>query len=143
MVDIRRFLHLLRPAGAPGAAAGAAVPINRRAALEAELTPVFAALAGVEADCLRIRSEAEAQAARRATEAAAFAADTVAAAEEEAPIRRAEAIEGRLAQARRDSYRSVAAAESEADGIAHRAAPVISALAAAAVDAVRRHGEGR
>ncbi len=64
-LSTRDVLDRLRPVGSPGAAAPAGVPVDRRAGLEAELAPVFAALTGVEDECRRIRSAAAAEAARR------------------------------------------------------------------------------
>ena len=138
MVDVRRFLHQLRPAGAPGAAAGAAVPVDRRMALEAELAPVFAALVGTESECERIRSEAAEESAGLAAAAAAFAARTEADAESEAPARRAEATAGRLEEGRRESRAVVAAAEREAARIAEHSAGAMPELVAEVLDAVWR-----
>lgn len=59
------FLDRFRPAGAPGAATGAAVPSDRVASVAAELAPVFDALIATVAQCDRIREEARAEAARR------------------------------------------------------------------------------
>ncbi|HET6793358.1 MAG TPA: hypothetical protein VFH45_02880 [Acidimicrobiales bacterium] len=141
-MDIRRFLHQLRPAGTPGAAAGAAVPVDRRSALEAELGPVFTALAGTEGECQRIRTDAAAHCVRLTAEAAAVAARIMAGAEAEAPIRRAEAMDRRVADGRRDSYRVVVAARRRAERIVRGAGPAVEALVGEVVDEVRRHGDG-
>ena len=116
-MDVRRFLRRLRPAGTPGAAAGAGVPLDRRAALESELAPVLAALRDTEDDCTRIRQEAAARAQRTTAAAAAEAARLLAAASSGAPAVRAEAMESRLRQGRRECDTLLAAAESEAGRI--------------------------
>jgi len=142
MVDIRRFLHQLRPAGAPGAAAGAAVPLDRHVALEAELAPVFEALAGIEAECGTIRSAALAESARRRTEAEVYAARAVATAQAQEPARRAEAMEQRLEAARRESIGVAAQARCEAIRVAERAASMTPELVAVVVEDVRSRGPG-
>jgi hypothetical protein len=63
MPGVRDFLLRLRPAGAPGAAAAAGVPADPKARAGDELEPVFAALLPVLAECRRLRSDAEMQAA--------------------------------------------------------------------------------
>ena len=140
-MDVRRFLRRLRPAGTPGAAAGTGVPLDRRAALEAELAPVFAALRGAEDDCARIRREAAARAERTTAAAAAEAARLLAAASSGAPAVRAEAMESRLRQGRRECDTLLAAADREAGRIAARAASAAPRLVAAALEAVRSAGE--
>ncbi len=91
--DLRDFLSRFRPAGAPGAAL-AGVPADRRRELEAEVGPVLALLAGTQAECERIITQARLDAgqlvAEAGTEAAAIAADAArraAAAREEAARR--------------------------------------------------------
>ena len=59
MPRVRDFLDRFRPAGAPGAAAEAGVPIDRAAELTAELEPLFASLARTECDCADIRERAD------------------------------------------------------------------------------------
>ena len=59
MPRVRDFLYRFRPAGAPGAAAAAAVPIDRTAELTAELKPLFASLARTERECADIRERAD------------------------------------------------------------------------------------
>ena len=65
MSRVARILERLRPAGAPGTAAPAGVPVDRVAELAAELGPVLTRLDAVQAQCDRIRSEATAEADRR------------------------------------------------------------------------------
>src|SRR5689334_2559427 len=64
MPRLRDLLDRFRPAGAPGAASAAGVPVDRREGVVAELEPVFAALAGVDAACAELRRTARAQAQR-------------------------------------------------------------------------------
>jgi hypothetical protein len=58
MVAMRELLERLRPAGAPGAATVAGVPVDRRHSAEVEVAPVFDALAGVVVECERRRRAA-------------------------------------------------------------------------------------
>ncbi|MFG1949268.1 hypothetical protein [Nonomuraea sp. NPDC048826] len=59
MARLREFAGRFRPAGVPGAAAPAAVPADLRACREAELEPVFAALAETARTCSDMREQAE------------------------------------------------------------------------------------
>lgn len=63
MPRVRDLLHRFRPAGAPGAATPAGVPVDRRADLAAELEPLFARLADLERECAAIREQSEVDAA--------------------------------------------------------------------------------
>jgi len=65
MVRARDILYRFRPAGAPGAAGAAGVPVDRAADLEAELAPVLALLADTEAACDALIEEARRRAAAR------------------------------------------------------------------------------
>lgn len=58
MPRVRDLLYRFRPAGAPGAASSAGVPVDRRADLAAELDPVFAHLVATERECAEIVSAA-------------------------------------------------------------------------------------
>src|SRR5690242_15475142 len=62
---IRDLLQRFRPAGAPGAASGAAVPADRVAEATRELAPVFEELAGTSLEAAGLRERAVAQATRR------------------------------------------------------------------------------
>lgn len=74
MPRIRDVLHRFRPAGAPGAATAAGVPVDRVAELGVELEPLFALLADTERECEdvleRARSEQAGIRARDAERAA-------------------------------------------------------------------------
>ncbi|MCK2218322.1 hypothetical protein MF672_031695 [Actinomadura sp. ATCC 31491] len=62
MARLREFAGRFRPAGVPGAAAPAGVPADLRADREAELEPVFAALAETVRACSDLREQAAADA---------------------------------------------------------------------------------
>ncbi|MGC9669777.1 hypothetical protein ACNTMW_24925 [Planosporangium sp. 12N6] len=91
MPRVRDFLDRFRPAGAPGAASGAGVPVDRRAAVEAELVPVLAALDEAQRECARLRQAAETRAAEIRAEAAARAEQITARAAADAAATRARA----------------------------------------------------
>ncbi|HEY6706309.1 MAG TPA: hypothetical protein VJB61_01800 [Actinomycetota bacterium] len=93
------FLNRFRPAGTPGAAARAGVPVDRAAEAAAELEPVLALLAVAESACAAVRERAQ-QDAEDIGERARARAD------------------GRLAEARAraDSERAAAAARARARG---------------------------
>lgn len=105
MATLRDYVRRFRPAGTPGAAAPAGVPVDRVAERAVELAPVFEALRG-------------------ATEEAT---DLVATARREADRRRAASVEDanvRLAEARQraEAVRATAAAKAVADAAEERAA---------------------
>lgn len=137
MPDVRRYLRLLRQAGAPGAAA-AGVPADRRAELEAELEPVFAGLAGTQKECAAIRDDAARRAGDMTTEAAQDAARLVADAAARAPAIEEEALAAGRSEARAETRRILAAARRDAGTVAGRAAERTPALTAEVVAAVRR-----
>jgi hypothetical protein len=96
MAGLREFFLRLRLAGAPGAPTGTAVPRDEAAERDAELDPVFGALAAAHAEAARIRAEAEAQAATILQAASRDAAEIVRAARESVPaIREQSAAEAR------------------------------------------------
>jgi len=111
----RDFLYRYRPAGTPGAATQAGVPVDRTAEATAELAPVFALLADVEHEATAVRARGAEAARRRVEQARAQAAAIVAAAGDRADVVRAQAAE----EAFRDAER--AAAELTADGRARAA----------------------
>ena len=61
MPRIRDVLHRFRPAGAPGAATAAGVPVDRAAELGVELEPLFALLADTERECEDVLERARAE----------------------------------------------------------------------------------
>jgi cell division septum initiation protein DivIVA len=98
------LLNRFRPAGTPGAAARAGVPVDRAAEAAAELEPVLALLAEAESACAAVRERAR-QDAKDIGERARARAD------------------GLLAEARAqaDSERAAAAARARARGQAESA----------------------
>ena len=58
MARVRDVLYRFRPAGAPGAASAAGVPVDRAADLAAELEPLLAQLATTERTVAGIREQA-------------------------------------------------------------------------------------
>lgn len=62
---VRDLLATLRPAGGPGAATPAGIPVDRRQDAAAELGPVFDALGPVLARCRSIREDAQVRARHR------------------------------------------------------------------------------
>ncbi|HET6966101.1 MAG TPA: hypothetical protein VFH58_15100 [Acidimicrobiales bacterium] len=140
MPDVRRFLRLLRPAAAPGAAAAVGVPADRRTELETELAPVFAALADVEAECTAIREAAARDASRITAEAAADAERVRADAAVLAPAVQEEAFEQGRHAAEKEARRILARARREAVRVSDDAAGRIPLLTADVAAAVRRMG---
>lgn len=133
-MTVRDFLQRFRPAGTPGAAARAGVPADRVPELTAELAPVFALLAEVEAETARIRQEGAAQASVRRTEAARAAEHTVAEARLRAEAARATAFAAARAEASAAGAATVAAAEQEAARIHRRVARRLPRFVALAAD---------
>jgi hypothetical protein len=121
---MRELLERLRPAGAPGAATVAGVPADRVRSAEAELAPVFEALAGVVVECARRRRVAGEDAARVAAEAE----------------QRAHAVTAR-ARAGAEAERAAAAADIRAASAIQLEA--LSRQARIEADRVRREATGR
>jgi hypothetical protein len=90
MPRISDLLDRFRPAGAPGPAAAAGIPADRRAAAEDELTPVFTALTDVEHICEAMREAARVAAEERTARADREAAALLRRAREDAAAVRAE-----------------------------------------------------
>lgn len=105
MPGLRDLWRRFRPIGAPGAPSAAGVPVDQRARAEAELEPVFAALAGTDQTCVELRRVGAALARGRLTEARAQAEMVVATAERAAPEERARAAAEAESQARTDLAR--------------------------------------
>lgn len=108
MSRVRDLLYRFRPAGAPGAASAAAVPMDRRSSLEAELSPLFAWLAVTERECDAVREEASNRASSVLVAAGDATRDILAATEGRIPDERA---------GEKERWRAKLAAE-EADGLA-------------------------
>jgi hypothetical protein len=119
MPRISDLLDRFRPAGAPGPAAAAGVPADRRAAAEDELAPVFTALTEVEEVCEATREAARAAAEERTARADREAAALLRRAREDAAAVRAET-----------AARLRVAGEAEAAGLLTRAAEEAAAVRA-------------
>jgi cell division septum initiation protein DivIVA len=98
------FLNRFRPAGTPGAAARAGVPVDRAAEAAAELEPILALLAEAESASATVRERAQ-QDAKDIREQARARADSLVA----------------EARARADGERATAAARARARGQAESA----------------------
>jgi vacuolar-type H+-ATPase subunit H len=117
MPRVRDFLDRFRPAGAPGAATAAGVPVERGLDLETELAPVFAALAAAQEECAVARRQAQREATDLSQEAATRAAAIVAGAHATAPAARAEEMARARQAADAETARLMADAEREAGAI--------------------------
>lgn len=134
MPAIHDVLQRFRPAGAPGPAA--AVPADRRAALEEELAPVFTGLEDAEADWRRIVSEARDRARVLEETARAEAAGLVEQARSAAAGERASA-EAEVRHAAEGEDRALlSAADDEANRIRTVASSRLDGLVARAVGLV-------
>lgn len=106
-------LDRFRPAGAPGGAAPAGVPVDRSAAVASELAVVFAQLADTEREAERIRAAGRTEAERLRKVAAQRAAAVVADAHQRAEAERAAAAADRQRAALEEEQRILAAATAE------------------------------
>jgi vacuolar-type H+-ATPase subunit H len=134
---VRDLLYRFRPAGAPGAAAAAGVPVDRRADLTAELEPLFARLASTEEECSRIRERGrdEAEAIRR--RAAERAQAIVAAADARTQAERDSATARLWQRGETESSALLAAAQQEAAAVRERAAERMPTHVARVLESVR------
>lgn len=142
MPQLRDFLDRFRPAGAPGAAARAAVPVDRRGELEAELGPVLALLDSVDAECAHMVAQARYEAARITAAAREEAAAQLRDADRRAAAVRAEAVQEAQAAARGEAAGAVARARREARQVRELAGQRTPALVSRAVALVRDLGTG-
>jgi Skp family chaperone for outer membrane proteins len=140
MPQLRDFLERFRPAGAPGAAASAGVPADRSRELAAELDPVLALLADVDAECARIAAQAQDDAERIRAAAREQAAAMAADANRRAGAARREAAEAVLTEARAEAADAVARAIAQAAQTRELAAQRIPVLVSRAVDLIRKLG---
>lgn len=138
MPQLRDFLSRFRPAGAPGAAARAGVPVDRASELAAEVTPVLALLDGTHAECEQLREQARHDAdgilAAARAEAAAIAADG----ERRARAARTEAARQVTDAAASDATAMLTDAQRQADQVRTRARHRMPALVAQATGGLRR-----
>jgi vacuolar-type H+-ATPase subunit H len=119
---IRDLLERFRPAGAPGAATAAGVPVDRRATLAAELEPIFAALDEVTRECKALRLAARRAADRRVAHAEQRARAIVARAAAEAEAERAAASATLRSRAAREVAEIAARATADADAVRRHSA---------------------
>jgi hypothetical protein len=115
------FLERFRLAGAPGAAAGAGVPADRRAERSAELEPVFREFSGMVGEVRRIRDEATADAERIRSEAVEQARAVVDAARNNVGVERADAAARAGGRAGQETAATLASAERDAALVRSRA----------------------
>ena len=121
MPRVRDFLYRFRPAGAPGAAAQAGVPIERTAELTPELEPLFASLAQTEGECADLRDRARADAAAIRGQQADLARGVILAAEARTAAERAAAAATVQQRVESQAADLVAAAGQEAAAVRQRA----------------------
>lgn len=139
MPRVRDLLYRFRPAGAPGAASAAGVPVDRTAELAAELEPLFAQLADTERECAAIREQAHRDADAIREREAARAGNLVTSAGDRAEAERVGAAARVQKEAEAEAAIELAAAEGEAAELRRRArrrAPTYVARVVAAVDAL-------
>jgi hypothetical protein len=117
VATVRDFLERLRPSGTPGAPAMSGVPADRLVERVAELEPVFARLADVQAEAERIRADAAAEAERRRRAATEEARSIAAEARRLAEAERGAAAAAAQAEARARAEQIVTEAHHEAAAI--------------------------
>jgi hypothetical protein len=137
MAGLRDVLDRFRPIGAPGAATAAGVPVDRRAGVEAELEPVFEALAPTTARARRITSRAESWADDIVAEANKRAAEALADARMRAPALRADAASRTTALAAADAETIAADAAVRSAQVAAEAAATRQSLIEMVIDRLR------
>jgi hypothetical protein len=138
MPRVRELLSRFRPAGAPGAASGAGVPVDRKAGLAEELEPVLAALDATQRECESLRESTVSAASARVTEATTQAGLIVERARADAAAARAATAAQAHQRAADETARLAADAAAEADEVLRSARQRRPQLVAAVVAAVRR-----
>lgn len=133
----RGFLERLRPAGTPGAAARRGVPADRKAEFGAELEPLFALLAEVDAEADRIRRAAGEDARRTIADARARADALLAAASVRAEAARAAASANGRDKAVAEEAVLVRQAEDQVARLRARATAAMPSYVGCAVTAAR------
>ncbi len=137
MPRVSDLLDKFRPAGAPGPAGTVGVPGDRRAAAEAELAPVFAAIEDVERVCARLRNSSRSAADERIRTGTAEAELLIARAHQDAEAERAAAA-ARVRGPAADELAAIhAQAEKAADLVRRRAAERLPRLVAKVTAHVR------
>jgi vacuolar-type H+-ATPase subunit H len=141
MVRARDILYRFRPAGAPGAAGAAGVPVDRTADLEAELAPVLSLLVDTEAACDALIEEARQRAAALRARDVESARAMVEAATGEAAAARAAAATS-ATQAAEVELRTIReAAVREAEQLRRRASERVPDCVSRVVERVRGVGD--
>jgi vacuolar-type H+-ATPase subunit H len=138
MPALRDFLSRFRPAGSPGPAARAGVPADRSRELEAELSPVLAAIDGTDADRKRIIAQARRDAEQIVADARAEAAVIAADAAQRAEAAREEAVRQVMDGAEDEAASAVADAMRQAARTRQLAEARMPALVSHAVDTIRQ-----
>ncbi len=138
MARVRDVLYRFRPAGAPGAASAAGVPVDRAADLAAELEPLLAQLATTERTVAGIREQAIRDAAEIRARDVERARSIVTTAGQRADAERAAAAAQMRRRAEGEAAGALADAEREAAELGDRAAARIPAYVALVVDSVSR-----
>lgn len=137
MATLRDILQRFRPSSAPGAAAGAGIPADRRARAEAELEPVFAALAPTVGRCAEIRRVGSALAAGRVARATGRVEAILADATRSEPGERSDAAL-RVRENLAAEFAAIDAdAAGESDRVRRHADAVMALLVGRAVERVR------
>jgi vacuolar-type H+-ATPase subunit H len=136
------FLYRFRFHGVPGAPSAAGVPLDRTAAVQDELAPIFSLLEDARRRAAAVVAEAEQQADQRRTEASVRALRIVSEAQARTSAVRAETVAVRMAVADRDRSALVAAAEAEVDRIESVTAERLPGVVQELVDQVLATGAG-
>jgi flagellar biosynthesis/type III secretory pathway protein FliH len=137
VVELRGFLTRLRPVEAPGAAR-AGVPADPGRELEAEVGPVLARLAGVDAECEQILAAARRDAEQLTAGARAEAAAITVAARQRAAAAREDATRQAMAAARAEAERTVQDARRQAAQTRELASQRMPVLVSRAVETIWR-----
>jgi hypothetical protein len=135
------FLNRFRPAGAPGAAAPAGVPVDRAAEAAAELEPILALLAEAESAGAAARERARRDAKDVRERARARADGQVAEARARADGERAAAVAGARARGQAESARLAGQAERQATDRRELAERRMAGYVGRVVTMVRTAGE--
>jgi hypothetical protein len=136
-MNVQTFLDRFRPAGAPGAATGAAVPSDQAARVADELAPVFEALAATMVECDKVRRAARPEATTRIQRAAEAADALIDQARIDSEAERAAAAARQRREATVAADRLVAEAEEAARELRARAETRRPELVAQIADRVR------
>ncbi|MFZ2013462.1 MAG: hypothetical protein WAV00_06545 [Nocardioides sp.] len=137
MARVRDILYRFRPAGSPGAAGAAGVPVDRDADLAAELAPLFAQLADTERACDALLEQARRDADDRRNHLVESAHALMAAAQAEAGVERAAASSATQRSGEPELVSIRSRAESEAEELRRRADARIPPQVARVVTFVR------